>query len=275
MKPFNKVNTTKYTNKKRKEQRLQYLTLGFSCFAMIVSIMFFALAKIEGNKEYKYIDNNYGEHYVGDNIVGAYVDGVKSKNIPGKDGGYYLQKVECDNDAVGTWDNINWEITISNATGPTKCYVYFTTSIALADGTGAYSTTLKNYPIGSIYISVDSANPSTVFGGTWQSFGTGRTIVGVDTSQTEFNTVSKTGGEKTHKLTISEMPSHDHAANPLPITSAGRSTSATDFFSMRGVNRSVWLEGYDSTEKTSKTGGDGSHNNLQPYITVYMWKRTA
>ena len=92
MKPFNKVNTIKYTNKKRKEQRLQYLTLGFSCFAMIVSIMFFALAKIEGNKEYKYIDNNYGEHYVGDNIVGAYVDGVKSKNIPGKDSGYYLQK---------------------------------------------------------------------------------------------------------------------------------------------------------------------------------------
>ena len=66
------------------------------------------------------------------------------------------------------------------------------------------------YPIGSIYISIKNTNPSTLFGGTWVSWGAGRVPVGVDTTQNEFKTVEKTGGEKTHKLTVSEMPKHTH-----------------------------------------------------------------
>lgn len=66
------------------------------------------------------------------------------------------------------------------------------------------------YPVGSIYMSVNSTNPQNLFGGTWVAWGTGRVPVGIDTSQTEFNAVEKTGGEKTHKLKVSEMPSHDH-----------------------------------------------------------------
>src|SRR5690606_38823591 len=70
------------------------------------------------------------------------------------------------------------------------------------------------YPVGSIYISTVDTNPGTVFGvGTWVAFGTGRTIVGVDTDQTEFDTVEKTGGAKTHTLTTAEMPSHTHIQN--------------------------------------------------------------
>lgn len=122
------------------------------------------------------------------------------------------------------------------------------------------------WPIGSIYISVVNTNPSQWFGGTWVAFGTGRCLVGVDTSQTEFNRVMKTGGEKTHKLTINEMPGHNHST---PTTLRYEITS------------SWWIGGTGGTtiavdnKPTGSTGGDKSHNNLQPYITVYMWRRTA
>ena len=72
------------------------------------------------------------------------------------------------------------------------------------------SMLLKFYPIGSIYMSTSNVNPSTIFGGTWESWGSGRVPVGIDTSQTEFNTVEKAGGEKTHTLTVDEIPSHTH-----------------------------------------------------------------
>lgn len=118
------------------------------------------------------------------------------------------------------------------------------------------------WPIGSIYISVVNTNPSQWFGGTWAAFGTGRCLVGVDTTQTEFNTVMKTGGEKTHKLTINEMPSHNHRL------SFGQGNNSAG-------NPGVY--GTDSNAKpyTEGNGGDKPHNNLQPYITVYMWRRTA
>ncbi len=66
------------------------------------------------------------------------------------------------------------------------------------------------YPIGIIYESVKPDNPSTFMGGTWTRFGNGKVLVGVDETDTDFNTVNKTGGEKTHVLTVSEMPSHTH-----------------------------------------------------------------
>lgn len=66
------------------------------------------------------------------------------------------------------------------------------------------------YPVGAIYMSTSSANPSTFIGGTWQRYAQGRTIVGVSENETEFNYVGKTGGAKTHTLTNEEMPSHSH-----------------------------------------------------------------
>ena len=121
------------------------------------------------------------------------------------------------------------------------------------------------YPVGSIYLSVNNTNPTKWFGGTWELIAQGRTLVGVDTSQTEFNTVKKTGGEKTHKLTVNELPSHRHR-------------TAIDF----GGNESLdnyTSYGYNSTSRyynlTSSEGGDQAHNNLQPYFTCYIWCRTA
>ena len=120
--------------------------------------------------------------------------------------------------------------------------------------------TTNAFPIGSIFISVVSTNPGTLLGyGTWSAFGAGRTLVSLDSGQTEFDTVEETGGSKTHTLGISEIPAHDH--------SVAISSGATANIPGGG--------GLTSGGTTGSTGGGGSHNNLQPYIVTYMWKRTA
>lgn len=122
------------------------------------------------------------------------------------------------------------------------------------------------YPVGSIYLSVNNTNPSKWFGGTWEQIAKGRTLVGVDTSQTEFNTVKKTGGEKTHKLTVDEIPAHSHT---IPNGDGQRN----------GDNGSDWQkQGWTVNtygKVTGSVGGGKSHNNLQPYFTCYIWLRTA
>lgn len=125
------------------------------------------------------------------------------------------------------------------------------------------------YPVGSVYISINNVNPGTYLTGTtWEAFGTGKTLVGVDTAQTEFNTVQKTGGEKTHTLIVDEMPSHKH---PLPYRTSILNSAI-------GSSGSWWTDPGTSTGNSNAqsiaVGGGKSHNNLQPYITVYMWKRT-
>ena len=84
-------------------------------------------------------------------------------------------------------------------------------SIQLKDISGNKYYVHPYYPIGAIYLSVSDTNPSQWFGGTWELIAQGRTLVGVDTTQTEFNTVKKIGGEKTHVLTVAELA----AAAPL------------------------------------------------------------
>jgi len=127
---------------------------------------------------------------------------------------------------------------------------------------------LKNYPVGSIYITNKNTNPGTLFGGTWVAFGAGRTLVGVDSSQTEFSTIEKTGGAKTHKLTVDEMPSHNHGYY-----------SGVWYFGEEMIGGALYSELSTTsplfTRNSLYTGGSKAHNNLQPYITVYMWKRTA
>lgn len=117
------------------------------------------------------------------------------------------------------------------------------------------------YPIGSIYISTVATNPATLFGfGTWEAYGAGRVLVGYDASQTEFNTLAKTGGAKTHTLTTNEMPSHKHSIGFIALSDTGGSSGVR---AVQGVG------------ETGLTGGGQAHNNLQPYIVVQMWRRTA
>lgn len=122
------------------------------------------------------------------------------------------------------------------------------------------------FPVGSLYLTVGSENPNNTIGGTWVRFGNGRTLVGVDTSQTEFNTIEKTGGEKTHKLTLDELPEHQ----PEALLNTSDSNTSGSALNWQVVDDGRFYGG----DMFKSFGGDKSHNNLQPYITVYMWKRT-
>ena len=127
------------------------------------------------------------------------------------------------------------------------------------------------YPVGSIYINAsDGTNPGTLLGfGTWVAFGAGRVPVGIDATQTEFDTAEETGGAKTHTLTISEMPSHTHNLGSKDSTAGDGGSFNEEFIE----DPADTTNGPNVT--SSSTGGGSAHNNLQPYIVVYMWKRTV
>lgn len=123
------------------------------------------------------------------------------------------------------------------------------------------------YPVGSIYTSTVSTNPATLFGfGTWVAYGAGRVLVGKATSGT-FATAGATGGAETHTLTIAQMPSHVHGQVVTALT--GGPAVRNDYDS--DTNGNAFPQGIN----TEATGGGQAHNNLQPYVVVYMWNRTA
>ncbi len=157
-----------------------------------------------------------------------------------------------------------------------------------ANGTAADSSKLGGktlaeimltlYPVGAVYISANSTSPASLFGGTWESIG-GRFLLGADSTYT----AGSTGGETTHTLTVSEIPSHVHSVN---------------ISSRETLNRVIWGDGYGSSDKNAwgfgyvddtssglptgasgvtaaYTGGNQPHNNMPPYLAVYMWKRVS
>lgn len=124
----------------------------------------------------------------------------------------------------------------------------------------------KVYPVGSIYMSIASTNPQTLLGGTWVAWGAGRVPVGVASSDSDFSAANKTGGEKTHALTIDEIPSHAHYLNN------SNASGSTGNYALTYIPDSKVLAG---TLKTSPSGGGSAHNNMPPYVTCYMWRRTA
>lgn len=123
---------------------------------------------------------------------------------------------------------------------------------------------LLMHRVGDIIFSTSDENPSTIYGGTWVAWGKGQVPVGVDTSDSDFNTVEKTGGEKEHTLTVDEMPSHKHDFGQQFATTSNLSGSY-GYYMIAGTQ----------TDVIKNTGGNQPHNNLQPYITCYMWKRIA
>ncbi len=140
------------------------------------------------------------------------------------------------------------------------------------------------YPVGSIYISVNNVSPQLFIGGKWEAFAQGRTLVSVDASQTEFNVVNKTGGEKAHTLTVGELASHEgHMyGNNASSGYANRGGDTNSYYmssSIAGLgayeNRPYKKIGNEMVMVGFSRGGGEAHNNLQPYITVYMFKRVS
>lgn len=128
-------------------------------------------------------------------------------------------------------------------------------------GESAWLTAQGAYPVGAIYLSVTDANPASLFGGTWERIG-GRFLLGADDTYA----AGSTGGEAAHQLTTSEMPSHNHTLGNYSTT-GGTTSSMT----VQANDK----KGYSGNVNTLYTGGNKAHNNMPPYLAVYMWKRTA
>ena len=194
----------------------------------------------------------------------------------------------------------------------------------------ALSSSLLNklYPVGSIKMSVENRNPALDIGGTWTVWGSGRVPVGVNTTDTDFNTVEKTGGSKTNTLTTAQIPAHSHTQNSHNHTqnshnhtqnahrhrtgNIGRNNTSNEhdalmhegseakkvLFDGRHVstggniyrdenavagltnnitptNQVATAVNLAATATNNNTGGGEAHNNLQPFITCYFFKRTA
>ena len=125
------------------------------------------------------------------------------------------------------------------------------------------------FPIGQIVIKGDNEDYSNWLGFTWERTAVGKVLVGIDSTDTDFNTIGKTGGKKTHTLTVTEMPKHRHTQ-----ISANRGSSGLTGTTFTGLG---WSTGNNESLSTAmqNTGGNQPHNNLQPYQVVAYWKRIA
>lgn len=155
------------------------------------------------------------------------------------------------------------------------------------------SNPLDAYPVGSFYFSANATSPATLFGGTWEQLEQGRVLLSQGTNYP----AGSTGGEATHTLTVAEMPSHNHAPNKTyssgdracftinkdtvsDATARTRvaSTSSGNLYAMTtntSASDSDGIEDITQEYQTGNTGSSNAHNNLQPYLSVYIWKRTA
>lgn len=137
------------------------------------------------------------------------------------------------------------------------------------------------YPVGSIYCNATSStNPGTLLGfGTWAAFGAGRVMVGLDAGNAAFDTAEETGGSAnatlvshTHTATVTD-PGHNHTVSGTAVLDFGQQTSIAGSTRSATVTTSTATTGI--TVSNSTEGSSATNANLQPYIVVYMWKRTA
>ena len=124
------------------------------------------------------------------------------------------------------------------------------------------------FPIGQIVIKGDNEDYSNWLGFTWERTAVGKVLVGIDSNDTDFDTIGKIGGEKTHKLILNEMPSHQHTM----YLSGGLTPDR------QAINWAT--QGYQEFSGITKandniSGGNQPHNILQPYQVVAYWKRIS
>lgn len=126
------------------------------------------------------------------------------------------------------------------------------------------------YPVGSIYMSVNAASPNLLFGGEWRQI-TDKFLLGAGGSYP----VNSSGGETTHKLTVAEMPSHSHTSLYYDSNSTGTQGVNWGFNYTNNSSHSVRSGANEASSGIGNAGGSVAHNNMPPYVAVYMWKRIS
>lgn len=125
---------------------------------------------------------------------------------------------------------------------------------------------VNNYqhPVGSIYVSLNSTSPASLFGGTWERLKDRFLLAAGDTYE-----AGSTGGEAQHTLTVNEIPGHTHTIENGTVTVSGGNVGNISYANNNSILAST------TNAKVTDTGGSQSHNNMPPYLCVYMWKRIS
>ena len=140
-----------------------------------------------------------------------------------------------------------------------------TAAAHIANTNDPHQSLHQAYPVGSLYFnSANNANPASLLGfGTWAAYGAGRMLLGVGSDGNGNSyTAGQTGGESTHLLTTAEMPSHNHSIDAVSQVVQPNAN----------VNTTVKVPGAGTS---GNAGGGQAHNNMPPYIALYIWTRTA
>ena len=164
----------------------------------------------------------------------------------------------------------------------------FSTDLILGSGTPALAISQKgvalgqpyddseggriqgHYEVGDLFLTFNNKNPGERFGGTWELVAKGCTLIGVDPNQAEFNVVKKSGGSKTVTLNINNIPSHSHEVKVA--IDGGSDAGNRDRLMLNGWGASRWWSG---TTQTTSTGSGQAFSIIPPYITCYIWTKTA
>lgn len=207
------------------------------------------------------------------------IDSIKTGGFGALDGATFTPSVSSD--GVLSWTNDKGKtnpasVNIKGPKGDAFTYADFTAAQlnALKGAKGDKGdpgdplSVLAAYPVGSIYISTNATSPATLFGGKWKEIH-GAFLF----ANSALHKAGTIGGEEEHTLTVQEMPSHYHdvyAGNP-----SGNDTSPSGYSGWSNVNdltdKTYWIQ----ASKTSTAGSGAAHNNMPPYLSVYMWERVS
>lgn len=201
------------------------------------------------------------------------VDAIKTGGFGALDGATFTPSVSSD--GVLSWTNDKGKdnpasVNIKGPKGDAFTYADFTAAQleALKGPKGDPLSVLEAYPVGSIYISTNSTSPATLFGGQWDEIH-GAFLF----ANSALHKAGTIGGEEEHTLTAQEMPAHYHdvyAGNP-----SGDDSSPSDYSGWSNVNdltdKTYWVK----ASKTTTAGSGAAHNNMPPYLSVYMWERVS
>lgn len=198
----------------------------------------------------------------------------KANGIAGLDASGKLQQMPTATDvgAVPTSRTINGKALTGNIT-------------LTVEDIGTSAIFLASHPVGSLFETTVSTNPGTLYGGTWAAWGGGRVPVGVNTADSDFNTVEKTGGKKTerHEFKIgykgyygTAVGSDDNMIQAYKYSTSSYGTYAYEGSTQAGVNAGIQAStNTRDVAQASSTGDTSATSIVQPYITCYIWKRTT
>ena len=274
MKKFNK---DKYLKKLRFKKYKRYLYIGIPCLLVLLIGIYFAYSKFSVFKEKEVVRTTVGDFISGDAVIGAYIDGEYSKTIPGKNDGYVVDKIVCDNDASASWNNDSWGIIVTNLTKKTKCNVYFETkkppltevittamnsnpSMFAADDPGKNVRYIGKDPSNYVYFNCsDYNNPTADTCELWR-------IIGV------FNNVTKGDGSKENLVKIIRADSLGSYSWDYKKNGVG--TSTTDYGSndwsdsqlMMMLNPTNYLKsGYTNSSDIISLGSQQLYSKMGSY----------